>query len=51
MVENNRITPTDVIDRIMSSEGLYEKIFGKLLPELVNDRGIAYDIHTLKRVF
>lgn len=51
MEYNSRTTPTDIIDKIVSIEGLYQKVFWPLLYKLVNDRGIANDIHLLKHVY
>lgn len=51
-MENNRQTTTvDIIDKIVSIDWLYEKVFGKLLFPLVFDLSIATDIHTLKQVY
>ena len=51
MQTNARVTPIDIIDKIVSIEGLYEKVFWKLLFKLVFDRAIATDIHMLKNVY
>lgn len=51
MQTNQRTTPIDIIDKIVSIEWLYEKVFWKLLYKLVFDRAIATDIHLLKHVY
>lgn len=51
MQTNARVTPTDIIDRIVSIEGLYEKVFWKLLVPLVFDVAVATDIHNLKQIY
>lgn len=50
MITNKQTTPVDIIDKIVAVEGLYEKVFGKLLRPLVFDRAIATDIHILKHI-
>lgn len=51
MQTNARTTPIDIIDKIVSIEWLYEKVFWKLLIPLVFDRAIATNIHNLKQVY
>lgn len=51
MQTNRTTTPVDIIDKIVSIEGLYEKVFWKLLRPLVFDVAIATDIHMLKQVY
>jgi hypothetical protein len=51
MQTNARTTPIDIIDKIVSIEWLYEKVFWKLLFDLVFDRATAVDIHNLKMIF
>lgn len=51
MIDSRRTTPIDIIDTVVSIEWLYEKVFGKLLHDLVYDRAIAQRIHILKNVY
>lgn len=51
MIDSRRTTPIDIIDTVVSIEWLYEKVFWKLLHDLVYDRAIAQDIHILKNVY
>lgn len=51
MLTNQRTTPVDIIDKIVSIDWLYEKVFGKLLFPLVFDRATATDIHNLKHIY
>lgn len=41
----------DMLDKLLSFEGLYERVFGKLLDPLVFDRAIDNDIHTVGVIF
>lgn len=51
MVENARITPLDIIDKVVSIEWLYQRVFGTLLPGLIYDRHIEHDINMLKNIY
>ena len=51
MQTNARTTPIDIIDKIVSIEWLYEKVFWKLLFDLVFDRDVATDIQNLKQIY
>ena len=51
METNQRTTTTDIIDKIVAVEWLYEKVFWKLLFKLVFDKAIATDIHMLKHIY
>lgn len=51
MQTNARTTPVDIVDKIVSIEWLYEKVFWKLLFDLVFDRTIATNIHNLKEIY
>jgi len=48
---NNSQDGRDMLDKLLSFEGLYERVFGKLLDPLVFDRGIDNDIHTVGVIF
>jgi hypothetical protein len=51
MQTNQRTTAFDIIDKIVSIEWLYEKVFWKLLFDLVFDRAVATNIHNLKEIY
>ena len=42
---------TDIIDKIVSVDWLYEKVFGKLLDKIIYNKDIKNDIGILKNVF
>lgn len=46
-----RVTAIDIIDQVVSIEGLYEKVFGKLLNKLVYDRAIQDDINIIHKMY
>jgi len=43
--------PDDIINQIVSFNGLFEKIFGKLLPPLVYNSNVENSIHLLEQVY
>lgn len=51
MQVNSYVTPADIIEKIVSIDWLYEKVFWKLLVPLVFDRAIATWIHNLKHIY
>lgn len=50
--ENTHKSDTfNILDQILSFEGLYERVFWKLLDPIVYDRAIDKDIHFIKEIF
>lgn len=47
---NGVFTPDDILTQIVSFNGLFEKIFGKLLPPLVYSSAVEYNVHILENV-
>lgn len=50
-INDARTTANEVLDRIVSVEWLYEKVFWKLLDKLVYDRVIDDNMHVLKNIY
>ena len=48
---NWKYSANDIIEKIVSIEWLYERVFWKLLNKLVFDRVIDDNIHLLKEVY
>lgn len=48
---NDYISPGDILEKIVSVEGLYEKIFWKLLNNLVYNDPIDQWIHICKNIY
>lgn len=51
MQDNARVTPIDIIDKVVSIEWLYQRVFWTLLSWLIYDRHIEHDINMLKNVY
>lgn len=43
--------PEQIINQIVSFSGLFEKIFGKLLPPLVYNRDLEHSVHVLNEIY
>lgn len=43
--------PDQIINQIVSFSGLFEKIFGKLLPPLVYNRDMEHSVHVLQEIY
>ncbi len=44
-------TPDDILNQIVSFNGLFEKIFGKLLPPLVYSAPVENGVHILESIY
>lgn len=50
-INDARTTANEVLEKIVSVEWLYEKVFWKLLDKLVYDRVIDDNMHVLRNIY